>query len=141
VSVPSGEGLEPIEAHLREEEAPAAAVLVIRGGPLTVEKLVEHAARQAREFSYGGVPMCSVSVDVTVGGWTLDAILRDRLWSRSSYAACSVGVLSGAGYVLLATHRVPHYDVVLADAETETAATLLAVFGAAEVNPFKRRRR
>jgi hypothetical protein len=41
----------------------------------------------------------------------------------------------------LATHGSPHYDVILADGESETAATLLAVFGAAEVNPFKRRRR
>ena len=141
MSIASGCGLEPIEAHLRDEDPPAGAVLVIRGGPLSVEKLVEHAARQAREFSYGGAPMCSVSVDATVGGWTLEAILRDRLWSRSSYAACPVGVLREAGYVLLATHGAPHYDVVLADGEPGTAATLLAVFGAAEVNPFKRRRR
>ena len=134
-------GLEPIEVHLRGEEPPAGAVLVIRGGPLSVEKLVEHAVRQAREFSYAGHPMFSVSVDATVDPWTLEAILRDRLWSRSTYAACPAAALRDAGYVVLATHGSPHYDLILADGEPGTAASLLAVFGAAEVNPFKRRRR
>ena len=138
---PSGHGLEPIEAHLRDEEPPAGAVLVIRGGPLSVERLVEHAIRQAREFSYAGAAMYSVSVDATVDAWTLEAILRERLWSRSTYAACPVATLRDAGYVLLATYGSPHYDVVLADGGPGTAATLLAVFGAVQVNPFKRRRR
>lgn len=137
----SGAGLEPIETHLRDEEPPDGAMLVIRGGPLSVEKLVEHAVRQAREFSYRGAAMYSVSVDATVGPWTLDTILAERLWSRSTYAACPVAQLRDAGYELLATHGSPHYDVILADGEPGTAATLLAVFGAAEVNPFKRRRR
>jgi hypothetical protein len=75
----SGAALEPIEAHQRDEEPPSGAMLVIRGGPLSVEKLVEHAIRQAREFSYGGAPMYSVSVDATVDAWTLEAILRERL--------------------------------------------------------------
>jgi hypothetical protein len=137
----SGAGLEPIETHVRDEDPPAGAVLVVRGGPLSVERLVEHARRQAREFSYQGAPMFSVSVDATVGAWTLEKILRDRLWSRSTYAACPVAQLRAAGYELLATHGAPHYDVIVADAEPTTAATLLAVFGTAEVNPFKRRRR
>ncbi len=141
MSTASGDGLEPIEAHLRDEAPPADAVVVIRGGPLSVEKLVEHAVRQAREFSCAGAPMYSVSVDATVDSWTLDAILRDRLWSRSTYAACPATVLHDAGYVLLATHRSPHYDIVVADGEPGTAAILLGVFGAVEVNPFKRRRR
>lgn len=141
MSETSARELEPIEAHLRDEEPPAGAVLVIRGGPLNVERLVEHAVRQAREFSHAGRPMHSVSVDATVGAWTLEAILRDRLWSRSTYAACPAATLRDAGYGLLATHGSPHYDVILADAEPGTAATLLAAFGAAEVNPFKRRRR
>ena len=133
--------LEPIEVHLRDEEPPPGAVLVIRGGPLSVEKLVEHAVRQAREFSYAGAPMFSVSVDATVDPWTLEAILRERLWSRSTYAVCPAAALRDAGYVVLATHGSPHYDVILADDDPGTAASLLAVFGAAEVNPFKRRRR
>jgi hypothetical protein len=97
--------------------------------------------RQAREFSYAGAPMFSVSVDATVDPWTLEAILRERLWSRSTYGACPAAALRDAGYVLLATHGSPYYDVILADGDPGTAASLLVVFGAAEVNPFKRRRR
>jgi hypothetical protein len=37
--------LEPIEAHLRQEDPADDAILVVRGGPLTVEKFLEHALR------------------------------------------------------------------------------------------------
>ncbi|MHB1447359.1 MAG: hypothetical protein ACYCTI_07430 [Acidimicrobiales bacterium] len=73
--------LEPIEAHLRPEEPPDEALLVVRGGPLPAEKLAEHAGREAARFSYRGLPLASVSVDATVTAWTLEAILRERLWS------------------------------------------------------------
>jgi hypothetical protein len=46
--------LDPIEQYLRGEEPPDGVVLLIRGGPVTVEKLVEHARRQEREFSWRG---------------------------------------------------------------------------------------
>jgi len=42
-------GLIPIEEHLRADDPPSDAVLLIRGGPLAAEKLVEHALRQARD--------------------------------------------------------------------------------------------
>lgn len=139
--VPEPGELEPIERHLRAESAPDDAQVVIRGGPLSVEKVVAHARRQEREFSYKGRSMASISVDVTVGGWTVETILRDRLWSRSSYGRCRVRRLRSAGYVLLPTHETPHHDIVLEDAKPETAATLLAIFGDPQPNPFKQRRR
>lgn len=131
--------LEPIEPHIRTEEAPDDAVLVVRAGPLAVEKLLEHARRQETVFSYRGMPMTSVSVDATVGPWTLEAILRDRLWSRSSYGACPVAGLRQAGFGLLPTHEVPHYDVVLSEPIGPEAARLLALFGEPLHNPYKRR--
>lgn len=48
-----------------------------------------------------------MSVDATVSGWDLEAILRDRLWSRSSYATATVGGLRAAGYGLLPTFGAP----------------------------------
>lgn len=132
--------LKPIEADVRAEEPPDDTVLVIRAGPLTVEKLVEHAQRQQREYSYRGLPMSSVSVDAAVAGWTVEAILRDRLWSRSSYSTGVVRVLRGAGFELLPTFEAPHYDVVLPTATTDAASTLLSLFGPAERNPYRRRR-
>ncbi len=135
------EELEAIEQHLRAGPLPDDAFLLLRGGPVTVEKLVEHASRQAREFTLRGGPMASVSVDGTVEGWTRESLLRDRLWSRSQYATTTVSRVRNAGFEVLATHRAPHFDIVLADASAGEAARLLAVFDPAEDNPFKRRRR
>ena len=53
-------------------------MLVLRGGPLTAEKLLEHAIREQQRFSYRNMPMPSVSVDATTGGWTVDAIRPGR---------------------------------------------------------------
>jgi hypothetical protein len=130
----------PIEPHVRGEEPPDDAVLVLRGGPLTAAKLLEHALREQRRFSYRGLPMPSVSVDATVGGWTVDTILERRLWTRTSYAATTVARLRQAGYVLLPTFDVPHYDLLLPAASEAAASTLLSVFGPAERNPYRRRR-
>src|SRR6266540_931185 len=113
--------LRPIEPHVRGEDPPDDAVLVLRGGPLTAAKLLEHALREQRRFSYR-LPMPSVSVDATVGGWTVDTILERRLWTRTSYAATTVGRLRQAGYVLLPTFDVPHYDLLL-PAASEAAAS------------------
>lgn len=130
----------PIELHLRDEEPPDDSVFVLRGGPLTVEKLLEHARREEQRFSYRGVPMASVSVDGTVGGWTVEAILRERLWSRTSYAATTAGRLREAGYVLLPTFGAPHFDLLLPATTNDAAGTLVSLFGPAERNPYRRRR-
>ena len=66
---------EPIEAYLRDEHIDDEAIVVVRGGPVTTEKFVEHALRQAREFTFRSAPMYSISVNLTVGGWDLDALL------------------------------------------------------------------
>ena len=60
--------LEPIEPFVRDEYPPDNAVVVIRGGPIAAEKIVEHASRQAREYTYKGEPMFSVSVSLAVNG-------------------------------------------------------------------------
>jgi hypothetical protein len=133
--------LDPIEAHLRSDAVADDTVLLIRGGPLTAEKLVEHAQRQMREFSYRGSPMASVSVDGTVAGWTVELVLRERMWSRSQFATATAGAVRMEGFEVLPTHDAPHFDVVLREASHTEAAKLLAVFGSAVANPFKRRGR
>jgi hypothetical protein len=47
--------------------------------------------------------MPSISVDTTGVGWTVETMLRERLWSRSSYATTTVGALRANGYELLPT--------------------------------------
>jgi hypothetical protein len=138
----SGAGeLPPIEPHIRQEDPPADGVLVIRGGPLTIEKLLDHAVRQQRDYSFRGQPMASVSVAATVDGWTVDRILRERLWSRTTYGTATVATVQAAGYELLPTHRAPHYDIVLPAATFESASMLLTLFGTGLSNPFRRRTR
>ena len=129
-----------IERFLRDEVPPDDVVVVVRAGPLTVEKLVEHATREQERYTRRGVPLPSISVDAVVGGWTLEAILRDRLWSRSSYATTTVGVLRAAGFEMLPTFQVPHYDVVLPAASPDEAGILLSLFSPAERNTYRRRR-
>ncbi len=99
-----------------------------RGGPLTAEKFVEHALRQQREYSFEGRPMASISVDLTIGEWTHEVILRRRLWSRSTFAVVSAGMLRACVYHLLPTYSVPHCDIVLPEVTIEAAAGLLALF-------------
>jgi hypothetical protein len=85
--------------------------------------------------------MASVSVAATISGWPLDRILEERLWSRSTFATATVAALRLAGIELLATHRPPHFDIVLPEASPEHAGTLLAVFGPGKPNPYRRRTR
>ena len=100
--------LEPIEPHLRAEVAPDDAIVVVRGGSAAAEKLLEHALRQAREYSIDGAPMYSISVSLAVGGWSLEDLLAGPLASRSTYAVSTVGRLRAGGYRLLLTNASPH---------------------------------
>ena len=43
---------EPIETYLRVELIDDEMIVVVRGGPVTTEKFIEHANRQAREFTF-----------------------------------------------------------------------------------------
>lgn len=132
---------QPVEPLIRDELPPEGAVLVIRGGPLTAQKIVEHALRQQAVFTYGGEPMAAISVDLTIEGWTVDRILRERMWSRSRYATTNVGALRSSGYVFVATGAAPHYSLVMPDVSEAAAVALLAHFGPTLANEFKQRRR
>ncbi len=132
---------QPIEPLIREEPPPDDGAVVIRGGPLTAPKIVEHAARQQAVFTYRGAPMIAISVDVAIEGWSIERILRERMWSRSRYATTTVGQLRSAGYELVATSSAPHYSLVLPEPSEAAAASLLDHFGPTLVNEFKQRRR
>ena len=133
---------EPIETYLRDEEDPPNdAVVIVRGGPVAADKFVEHARRQAREYTFRGEPMHSISVSLTVGDWELSALLAGPLSSRSTYAASTAGAVRGAGFGLLPTYDAPHYDLLLATGDYPEAERLLGMFSAPRPNPFKRRGR
>lgn len=131
----------PIEPLVRPEPPPDDLVVVVRGGPLTAQKIVEHAIRQQAVFTYQGAPMTAISVDLSIEGWPLERILRERMWSRSQYATTTVGHLRAAGFELVATSSAPHFSVVLPTATEFVAVALLDCFGSTLGNQFKQRRR
>ena len=59
---------QPVESFIRAEEPPDDTLVVVRAGPLTAEKIAEHATRQMAVFSYRGSPMAAISVDLCIGG-------------------------------------------------------------------------
>lgn len=132
---------EPIERYLRVESIDDDMIVVVRGGPVTAEKFLEHAVRQAREFTCRGVPMHSISVNLTVEGWDLDALLAGPMASRSTYATATVGAVRAAGFELMPTFAAPHYDLLLPGGQYPDAERARAVFSDPEPNPFKRRGR
>jgi hypothetical protein len=85
--------------------------------------------------------MIAISVDLAIEGWSLERILRERMWSRSRYATATVGQLRSASYELVPTSSAPHYSVILPDVSVVAAASLLEHFGPTLVNEFKQRRR
>ena len=98
--------LKRIDEYLRDEVPPDEAVVVVRGGPIAAEKLIEHAQRQARAYTYRGEPMFSISVSLTVGGWDLASLLAGPLSSRSTYALSTVGAVRAAGFVFCRPTRL-----------------------------------
>lgn len=132
--------LDPIEPFLRNEEPPDDTIVVVRAGPIAAAKIVEHAVREAREHSYKGQPMHSVSVSLTVGEWSIDELLAGPLASRSTYAQSTVLRVRQAGLTLLPTYASPHYDIVLESARYDDAERLLSLFSEPKTNPHKRRR-
>lgn len=85
--------------------------------------------------------MVAISVDLTIHGWTIARILRDRVWSRSRYATTRVGELRTAYYELLATSTAPHYSVILHGVSELAAAEFLSHFGPTLENQFRQRSR
>ncbi len=134
--------LEPIEAHLRRGELlDPDAHLVIRGWPLTVDGLLRNADATRRRYSLRGDPFVAISAEVTIQGWSVDAILAGpRLRARRSYAAATVGGVLDAGFDLLPTFGVPHYSVALGSYTEADAERLIAVLGQARANPHHLRR-
>jgi len=87
--------LEPIEEHLRSDDRldPDSHV-VVRGWPLTVDGMLRNADATRTRFSWNGAPLVAVSAEITVGGWTVDAILAGpRLRTRSRYAETTAASL------------------------------------------------
>ncbi|HEU5085129.1 MAG TPA: hypothetical protein VFU14_17440 [Acidimicrobiales bacterium] len=129
--------LEPIEEHLRSDDRldPDSNV-VVRGWPLTVDGMLRNADATRSRFSWNGAPLVAVSAEITVGDWTVDAILAGpRLRTRSRYAETTAASLVGGGFGLLPSFAAPHYSVVLPAYDGAHAQRLLEVLGEVKRNP------
>jgi hypothetical protein len=143
VELPDPAVLTAIEASFwtPEGQLPSEAEVVVRGSPITAEKLWTHAIRQAREYSCRGNHMASVSVDIVLPEWPLERILAVQLATYSRYATCPVAALVEVGFELLATGAVPHADLLFPAVDSLWAERLAALLaGSEERNPYKSRR-
>jgi len=132
---PNRQELRPL---LREEAPPADGVLVVRGGPSSIERLLDHAQRTHDAYTLDGEPLWGVSVFCAlddVGPASLDALLRRFASYRVVHLPTVDGVVS-AGFDLLASFRRPHFTIQLTDAGPETLTQLLDALGPARPNPY-----
>ncbi len=98
---------------LRNESPPDNAVVVIRGGPDTVDKIAYHAAKTAKLWSYEGAPVEGISVFLALGDsgeHSLDSVLASMSTYRVVHLV-TVGQLRAHGFDLLATGRRPHFEL------------------------------
>ena len=123
---------------LRDEEPPANGVVVVRGGPNSIERLLEHAQRTADAYTLDGDQLWGVSVFCAlddVGPGSLDALLR-RFASYRVVHLPTVGDVADAGFHLLPTFRHPHFTIPLNGADGDTLARLLDALGPPRPNPY-----
>jgi hypothetical protein len=129
--------------HLRDEQPPADGIVLIRGGPNTLEKLAAHARRTHDAFALDGRPLWGVSVFCAldeVGAASLDGLL-ERFASYRVVHLPRVGELRKAGFGLLPTFGRPHYTVKLDRADRTELSSLLMAMGSGRTNRYHRRRR
>ena len=135
---------EDLRPSVRDEAPPADAVVILRGGPDTAEKLAGHAMRTNAAYCLDGEPVWGVSVFAAlddVGPASLDALLAHRLVSYRLVHMPTVGALVDAGFDLLPTFRRPHFTMLLSsDAELDLRR-LLNALGSPQVNPYHGSRR
>ena len=142
VDLPDPALLTPIESEFWTPDGrpPVDAVAVVRGSPITGAKFLEHATRQAREYSLRGTNMASLSVDMVLTDWPLWRILTEQLATYRRYALVEVATLTAADFEVLATGDPPHGDVVLPTLGIVDADRLAALFAPHERRNRPRRR-
>ncbi len=119
--------------RLRNEQPPAAATLLIRGGPDTVDKLRRHAERTARAWALDGQPLLGISV-FAVLDMPLDDLLRRRFSSFRTVYLPTAGRLAECQFELLPTGQRPHFTIRLQRADDFELDRLLAALGTAQPN-------
>ena len=121
-----------LRPYVREEPPPDHAVLVVRGGPVTIEKLRAHSQRTQRTFALDGQPVWGVSVFCALeesGAMSLDGILSGLLRSYPAVHLPRARTVLEAGFQLLPTFDRPHYTLRLSSNEDNELQKLVRTFG------------
>jgi hypothetical protein len=132
------DGREELRLHVRDEEPPADAVVVVRGGPASAANLASHARRTHAAFTLDGQPLWGVSVACAlddIGSASLDGLLR-RFASYPAVHLPTVSQLTDARFDLLPTFQRPHFTLRLASATEIEVRRLLAALGDPRDNPY-----
>ena len=127
-----------LRPHLRDEQPPEDAVVVIRGGPATLAKLGDHARRTHAAFVLDGEPLWGVSVFCAlddIGLASLDGLLQ-RFASYRTVHLPRLGRLREAGLELLPSFGRPHFTLRLASDEEPALTRLIDALGPPEANPY-----
>lgn len=101
--------------------------------------MLEAARREQLVYTWRGSPLACVSVEAVAGDWSLERLLSERLYTRTSYSTTSVGQVLEVGLSLLPTFDFPHYDVVLREASEAEVAKLMSIVTEPVRNPYRRR--
>ena len=128
---------------LRDERPPSDAVVVVRGGPSSIDRLREHARRTHDAYLLDGEPLWGVSVFCAlddVGPASLDFLLR-RFASYRVVHLPTVAQIVTAGFDLLPSFRRPHFTVRLANDGDDGLWRLVDALGPGEANPYHGRQR
>ena len=128
---------------LRTEPVAQDKVVVVRGGPDTIDKLRRHAERTASAWQLDGEPLYGVSVYCAldeVGPASLDRILSD-MHSYGTVHLSTIGKVSAGGFEFLATGARPHFTVRMTDANLRELEQLLALFGEPSENEYAKPKR
>jgi hypothetical protein len=119
---------------LRAERVPEAAVIIVRGGSDTRDKLRRHAERTARAWSLDGQPLLGISVFAVLDG-SLDDLLRQRFANFRTIYLPTAGRLASHRFELLPTGLRPHFTIRLRHAGDPELDRLLAALGDVQPNP------
>jgi len=125
---------------MRIEPAPVDGIVVVRGGPTSLSKVLSHAQRTHNAFVLDGQPIWGISVFCALddlGSASLDTLLH-RFASYRVVHLPRVSQLRQAGFDLLPTFGRPHFTVTFEG--PDQAGTLVTALGKAEPNPYHERR-
>jgi hypothetical protein len=132
-----------LRPNLRDERPADDSVVVVRGGPSSIERLREHARRTHDAYVLDGEPLWGVSVFCAlddIGTASLDGLLR-RFASYRVVHLPTVHRLVVAGFELLPSFRRPHFTVRLDGDDDENLTHFLDALGPADTNPYHGRKR